>query len=84
MIPRNQIDKRLSRDAVRSDSLFVLDATHSVLAAFGSALLRFESKAPERCPRCGSYSIGVGYDPDLPRPYISECEKCGWQSPDMR
>jgi predicted RNA-binding Zn-ribbon protein involved in translation (DUF1610 family) len=69
-------------DAARLDALFVLDTTHAVLSSFGSALIRSESKSPSRCPKCGSYSIGVGYNPELRRPYISECEKCGWQGPE--
>jgi hypothetical protein len=66
--------------ATRSDAEFVLDATHNVIAAFGTAVMRHESGSPERCPECGSYSIEVGFNPDLmPRPYVSECGKCGWQ-----
>jgi hypothetical protein len=70
--------------AVRHDAVFTLDATHNVLAAFGVAIIRHESGAPERCPRCGSYNLDVGFNPELPRPYVSECEECGWQSPEMR
>ena len=62
----------------------MLDATHTVLAAFGSAVIRHESGSPERCPKCGSYNLDVGFNPELPRPYVSECEECGWQSPEMR
>ena len=44
-------------------------------------MIRHESGSPERCPQCGSYAIDVGFNPDLlPRPYVSECEKCGWLS----
>ena len=68
----------------RQDAVFVLDATHTVLAAFGSAVIRHESGSPERCPNCGSYNLDVGFNPELPRPYVSECEECGWQSPEMR
>lgn len=70
--------------AKRSDAEFVLDAVRSVVAGFGSAAIRHESGSPDRCPKCGSYSLNVGYNPELPRPYVSECEKCGWQSPEMR
>ena len=32
-----------------------------------------------------SYAIEVGFNPSLlPRPYVSECGKCGWQSPEIR
>jgi len=70
--------------AARHDAAFVLDATHTVLSAFGRAVIRHESGSPERCPHCGSYNLDVGFNPDLPRPYVSECEECGWQSPEMR
>jgi hypothetical protein len=70
--------------AARQDAAFVLDATQTVLAAFGSAVIRHESESPERCPNCGSYNLDVGFNPDLARPYVSECEECGWQSPEMR
>jgi hypothetical protein len=69
--------------AARQDAVFVLDATHTILAAFGSAVIRHESRSPERCPNCGSYNIDVGFNPELPKPYVSECEECGWQSPEM-
>jgi hypothetical protein len=69
--------------AARHDAAFVLDATHTILAAFGSAVIRHESGSPDRCPNCGSYNLDVGFNPDLPRPYVSECEECGWQSPEM-
>jgi hypothetical protein len=71
--------------ANRSDAQFVLDATQSLISAFGSAVMRFESGAPERCPRCGSYSLEVGFNPELmPRPYVWECEKCHWIDDKMR
>jgi hypothetical protein len=70
--------------AKRSDAEFVLNATHSVVENFGSAVIRHESGSPESCPVCGSYSLDVGFNPDLPRPYVWECEACGWQSPEMR
>lgn len=69
------------KNATRFDASFALDATQNVVAAFGSAVIRYESKRPDRCPKCGSYAIDVGYNPDLlPRPYVLECEKCGWQA----
>jgi hypothetical protein len=67
----------------RHDAVFVLDATHTTLSAFGSAVIRHESGSPERCPNCGSYNLDVGFNPHLRRPYVSECEECGWQSPEM-
>ncbi len=64
----------------RQDAAFALDATHSVLTAFVGATMRFESGSPDRCPKCGSYSIAVGYNPEKSPPYISACEKCDWTS----
>ena len=71
--------------AARADAELVLDATQNVVATFGTATMRHESGSPERCPECGSYSIEVGFNPDLvPRPYVTECGHCGWQSQEMR
>jgi predicted RNA-binding Zn-ribbon protein involved in translation (DUF1610 family) len=70
--------------ATRPDAGFVLHATHHVAVVFGAAVMRFESGAPERCPECGSYAITVGFNPDMPRAYVSECDTCGWQSFDER
>jgi hypothetical protein len=66
--------------AIRPDAEIVLDSTQTVIDTFGTAVMRHESGSPERCPECGSYSIDVGFEPELmPRPYILECENCGWQ-----
>jgi hypothetical protein len=66
--------------STRPDAEIVLDATQSVIHTFGTAVMRHESGAPEKCPECGSYSLDVGFEPELmPRPYILECENCGWQ-----
>ncbi len=66
--------------ATRSDAEIALDATQTVIATFGAAVMRYETGSPERCPECGSYSIDLGYDPELmPRPYVLECENCGWR-----
>jgi predicted RNA-binding Zn-ribbon protein involved in translation (DUF1610 family) len=69
--------------ATRLDAVIVLDATHTVLATFGSAVIRHESRVPDRCPNCGSYNLDVGFNPEL-RAYMHACEECGWQSPEMR
>ena len=63
------------------DAEFVLDATHNVIAIFGQAVIRRESGMPKRSPRCSSYHLDVGFNPELSRPYVTECEECGWQSP---
>lgn len=67
-------------NAARWDAASVLDATHAAMVAFGSAVMRYESGSPDRCPKCGSYNVAVGYNPEMPHHYISACEKCGWQS----
>lgn len=69
-------------NAARWDAATVLDATYAVIVAFGSAVMRYESGSPDRCPKCGSYSVAVGYNPEASRHYISACEKCDWQSND--
>jgi hypothetical protein len=64
----------------RTDATLTLDATHSVLAAFVSATMRFESGTRDRCPKCGSYSVSLGYNPEKSPQYISACEKCDWST----
>jgi len=39
-----------ANNATRHDAIFVIDATHTVLDAFGRAAIRHESGVPERCP----------------------------------
>jgi len=69
-----------ANNATRHDAEIVLDAVQTVIGTFGMAVMRHESGVPERCPECGSYSLDVGFEPELmPRPYIMECESCGWQ-----
>jgi hypothetical protein len=66
--------------ATQHDAMIVLDATHSVIDTFGTAVMRHESGAPDECPQCGSYALDIGFEAELmPRPYILECENCGWQ-----
>ena len=71
-----------ANNATRHDAIFVIDATHTVMDAFGRAAIRHESGIPERCPKCGSYNLDVEFNPELPRPYIYECEECSWQRPE--
>ena len=67
-------------NATPHNAAFVLEATHGVVTSFGSAALRFESGSPDRCPKCGSYAISIGYNPDLKPVYQLACEKCDWSS----
>src|SRR5258708_23197184 len=69
-------------NAARWDAASVLDATYAAVVAFGSTVMRYESGSPDRCPKCGSYSVAVGYNPEASRHYISACQKCDWQSND--
>jgi hypothetical protein len=65
--------------AKRADAAFVLGATQNLISTYSDAVIRFESGAPEQCPKCGSHCLEVGFNPDLmPRPYTWECEKCHW------
>jgi hypothetical protein len=70
-------------NAARWDAASVLDATHAAITAFGISVMRFESGSPDRCPKCGSYTVAIGYNPEASIPYISTCEKCDWQSHDV-
>jgi hypothetical protein len=70
-----------ANNASRLDASFVLDATHTAVAGFGNAAIRHEGNIPDRCPKCGSYNISSGFNPELKPQYVSECEQCGWQSP---
>lgn len=67
-------------NAVRFDGYMAVDATNNTLAAFGTALVRYERGTPDRCPRCSSYKLASVYRPDLDMepPNITLCESCGW------
>lgn len=70
-------------NAARFDGHMAVEATQNVLAAFGSALIRYERGTPDRCPRCSSYRIATSYQPELETelPYVHICESCGWSKP---
>jgi hypothetical protein len=70
--------------ATRSDGAMAVNATQNVLAAFGTALERYESHAPDRCPQCSSYQLVADYRPELELdpPYVSLCVRCGWSTPE--
>jgi hypothetical protein len=71
-----------AKGAVRQDGQIALDAVQSVLGSYWHAIERFESGAPDRCPKCRSYRISTEYREDLgiDPPYITFCERCGWIS----
>ena len=65
-------------NASRHDGAMVLDATHSVIEAFGTALIRYERQTVERCGRCGSLRLIVLYNPEF-RSDGATCLSCGWE-----
>jgi hypothetical protein len=65
-------------NATRHDGTMVLDATHSVIEAFGTALIRHERQAVERCARCGSLRLISLYNPEFNTDGAA-CLSCGWE-----
>ena len=59
------------------DGTIAIDATHSVLEAFGAALIRRERKTPERCGRCSSLRLQLVYMPELDYD-AAICQTCGF------
>jgi hypothetical protein len=64
--------------AMRHDGTIVLDATHSLLEAFGAALIRQERQTPQRCEKCGSLRIIPLYKPEIDVDGAA-CLSCGWE-----
>ena len=50
-------------NATAHDTRIAIEATGSVLTAFGAAILRHERGMPERCPACRSYRVAAEYRP---------------------
>jgi hypothetical protein len=73
-------------NATHFDGAMAVAATQNVLAAFGTALMRYESRAPDRCPRCSSYQLTTDYRPELELdpPYVVLCESCGWSTAELQ
>jgi hypothetical protein len=46
-----------AQNVTKVEGSIAIDATHTVLEAFGAALIRYERKMPERCDRCGSMKL---------------------------
>jgi predicted RNA-binding Zn-ribbon protein involved in translation (DUF1610 family) len=65
--------------ATRHDAVLVVSGVEHVLSAFGSAWVRHERGAPDRCPECGSYKLvgATGLRRDWPAWTV--CESCGWE-----
>ena len=65
-------------NAIRYDGTLAVDATYSLLNAFGAAILRHERPTSDRCSRCGSLRVRAVYDPDSGSGEAVACESCGW------
>jgi hypothetical protein len=58
-----------------------MDATANVLHSFGLALMRYETRQPDRCPECDSYRVVTDFRPELDDPpYVILCSACGWET----
>jgi hypothetical protein len=70
-------------NAVEQDARLALHAVENVVATFATAVEKYESGAPDRCPNCGSYRIRTDYAPNLhiDPPYLIACERCDWVAP---
>jgi hypothetical protein len=68
--------------AVRFDADLAVDATHTALASFGIALMRFEHGIPSQCPECLSYQVSTVYVGEVSEgmTYAPVCHACGWSS----
>lgn len=66
-----------AQNVSKIDGSMAIDATHSVLEAFGAALIRYERKMPERCGRCGSLKLQLVYMPELDND-TAICQSCGF------
>lgn len=67
-------------NATLLDAEIALEATHSVLTAFGTAMTRFERGIPDRCTRCDSYKLNMRFlaaDDEGGGAYVAVCESCG-------
>jgi hypothetical protein len=72
-----------ARNAVHAEAELAVSATRHLLDSFCGAIVRFESKQPERCPKCSSYQMDSFYAPELEQdpPYVLCCRACGWEEP---
>jgi hypothetical protein len=69
-------------NATRTDAEVAVEATQGVLTTFGSALLRHDRGALDRCPSCGSYRLNSDHRPggNSGSADVTLCETCGWIS----
>ena len=64
-------------NVTKIDGTLAIDATKSVLEAFGAALIRHERQMPERCGRCSSLRLQLVYMPELDTD-TAICQTCGF------
>jgi hypothetical protein len=71
-------------DATPSDADLVLFATAHIFRSFAILVRRQRSGPPERCPKCGSYSleevVDVVEDPESGFLTTRACRACDWRS----
>ena len=65
-------------NASKHEGTMAVDATHSVLEAFGTVLVHRERQTPERCGRCGSIQLIELYNPEFDVDG-AKCLSCGWE-----
>jgi len=69
------------KDATRADGVFAHQLTEHILVMFGTAMLRYRQRIPDRCEGCGSYQFELWSDqPGVP--LKPRCCNCGWMKSD--
>ncbi len=66
--------------ATRFHAVTAVHATENAVGEFLSALMRFESGMPARCPHCESYRLTPYYQPESGSEsgYVTVCDACDW------
>ena len=73
-----------ARNALHIDAELVVSAVRRISGdSCAAAIVRRESKRPDRCPKCSSSQLDSQYAPELDRepPYVVVCGACGWEDP---
>jgi len=65
--------------ATQADAVFALESTQHILSIFGTAIFRHVHGIPDRCPKCGSYRIGLWKSDaeDDGAESVPRCQACG-------
>jgi hypothetical protein len=64
-------------NASKVEGTMAIDATHLVLEAFGTAVIRHERQMPERCARCNSLRLQLVYMSEFSND-AAICQACGF------